>query len=239
MRFMKPFRFLAFPITVLSITIFGTPTQSSWTSAAMADEPLPVTAKADKATVRIDANGSYVGVGIVVSASGHVLSSVQAAGSWRYAKFTVGDARTPASVIDFDESHGLALLRATAPLGVEPVTVASTRAQKNAAVSLVSYRQISSEPPMVSRRKDVGSVVNPTYVGDSAGTLDLRDLEIVRLRGQEQSTPYPYSPVISAKTGELEGFVIGFMRRPDASDLLVMPASVIVTFLQAKKVPLP
>ncbi len=232
----KRFRLLAFLAIVFFAALVGSPTGPS---TAAAEEPPPITSKADKATVRIDANGNYVGVGVVVSASGHVLTSVQAAGSWRYAKFTVGDARLPANVVDFDESHGLALLKAAAPLQNAPVTLASARAAKNSAVMLICYRQVSSEPPMISRRKDTGLVTDPSYGGESSGTLDLRDLEIVRVRGQEQMSPYAYAPVISAKTGEIEGFVIGNMRRYDVTDVLVMPASVIRTFLQAQKVPLP
>lgn len=232
----KRFRLPLVLIIAFLLTLLGPAVRPT---TALADEPQPVTAKADKATVRIDANGSYVGVGIVVSTGGHVLTSVQAAGSWRYAKFTVGDDRVPAKVIDFDESHGLALLQATATLNISPATLAATRSAKNAAVLLICYRQVSSEPPMISRRKDNGAVTNPNYGGDSSGTLDLHDLEIVRLRGQEQMTPYAHAPVISAKSGEVEGFVIGYVRRYDVSDVLVMPSSVIKTFLTAQKVPLP
>lgn len=236
----KGFRPLTMLTVFLSLALFGTPSGVPLrVPSAFADEPQPATAKADAATVRVDANGNYIGVGIVVSANGHVLTSVQTAGSWRFAKYTVGDTRTPARVVALDDDHGLALLQATTPLNVTPVTLAAARAAKNSSVLLISYRQISSEPPMISRRKDNGTVANPSYMVDSSGTLDLRDLEIVRVRTQEQVTPNGYAPVIASKTGELEGFVIGFMRRYDVSDLLVMPASVIRTFLLAQKVPLP
>ncbi len=231
-------------ITVSAVVVFfialGSQAHPSTAMAADAGKAAePVTAKAEKALVRIDTNGSFVGVGVVVSANGHVLTSLQTAGNWTYAKFTVGDARVPAAVCGIDQAHGLALLCATATLG-EPETVASTRSPKDSPVTLIGYRRISSEPPMVAKRKDDGTIANPTYVGESSDTLDLRDLMIVRMLHQGDIGAYTGSPVISSKTGEMEGFVIGHLQpRYDVSDLIVMPASVIRTFLQAKKVPLP
>lgn len=232
-------------LIVLSLVVlaaFGAqPRTGQVVSEAYAAESPSASAVAEAATVRIDANGYFAGTGIVISDGGHVLTSVQVISGWRYAKYTVGNERLPAAVAAIDEAHGIAILCSSAAVG-KPAKLATERSPKNAPVLINGFKVASSDPPLLVRRREPGYVFQPSFRGESSSALDLHDLIIVRLKGDDRFRPKAEGmPVISTKTGRVEGVVIGHIERSDGNgnDVMVMPASVAETFLRSKGVALP
>lgn len=212
------------------------------TSAQAAPPPKPADAtlapQVTETIVRIDNNGNFVGSGVVVTSEGHVVTTTRVANDQAYQSFTVGPANVKATIVVYDPKHGLAILKAATPLPRWATLDTPPGPAKNDATCVIGRLYRTSDPPMVELRNGPAKIEDPHFRGESAASMDLSDIMIVRLDGDGFDFNATSYPVFSPKTGRLQGIVIGKIEFGQ-NRLLAMPTATIRALLESKKIAIP
>jgi hypothetical protein len=191
-----------------------------------------------ESVVRIDSGGNFSGTGVVVTPEGHVVTNTRTVTGYPYATFTVGTARIKAAVVLIDQKHDLAVLKAETPLPRWATLETAAGPSKDEPVRLYAFNYRGSDPPMIDFKSAPFKVDDPHYKGESAGTMDLSDLLIVRLAATNADFRTDGAPVFSSKNGRLLGVAIGKLD-PTTSALVAMPASSVRALLVSKGISVP